>query len=244
MALKRSENSPESGVHWLTMRKSRVIAALMIGLALTSARAAEQVPLYLPAKVPNVLAVIKAPPEPGSAENRDDLNSVVHAQSAATPGDCARAKTLVDARLQTMFGMPYGPLTAKEVLRWTDLFGRIAADADLFAVELKRKFKRERPYNIDKRIVCLGKADKAFSYPSGSATIAAVFAGVLTRLYPNRSQEFLSRARQIGVDRVLVGAHHPADIRSGAQLGVQLEKLLWESKAFQAEVARIKLSKD
>lgn len=87
---------------------------------------------------------------------------------------------------------------------------------------LKNTIKRDRPCdrfdNFDAFIV---PSDK-FSFPSGHAAAAFVFATVLSHFYPSMFVLSYSIALLIGLSRVMLGVHYPTDIAAGAVLGISI----------------------
>lgn len=235
------QNSP-AGVSIPSMNQRMSFPILFAGVLLLMVKSLpagpEQVPTYLPASLPSILAVIKGPPDEGSVENAADLESVVRRQASAKTSDVERAKRSADPSLQTLFGKPHGPLPAADVQKLSRLFAVVADDTDLYVGQLKRTYKRLRPYARDSRIKCLGKPDKAFAYPSGAAAIASVFSRLLSDLYPSLRTEIERRASDIGDCRIVLGAHQPADIVTGTQLGEHLAKLFWNNARFQADLEK------
>lgn len=95
-----------------------------------------------------------------------------------------------------------------------------------FAVELplylilKNTIKRDRPcYRFDNFNAFIVPSDK-FSFPSGHAAAAFVFATVFSHFYPSMAELSYSVAVLIGLSRVMLGVHYPTDIVAGAALGV------------------------
>lgn len=168
--------------------------------------------------------LVPAPPARGSAAERADFDRLLEIQRGASPADRKRALAITDEKLGTLFGPPYGPLTPAEVERWSPAFAGIANDVEDAVGALKSHFKRPRPYNADPRVQSLARRDHGFAYPSGSAAVAQTFAQLLAGIDPARRERFLARAAQIGNDRIVVGAHHPADIQAGVVVGDLLEK--------------------
>lgn len=169
-------------------------------------------------------AELPPPPARGSDAERVDLELVLRVQRLATAADRERAARIKDEALGTLFGAPYGPLTAAEVARWSAAFAPIADETEDLVDALKKRYGRPRPYVLDHRIRCLAGRPGGLSYPSGAAAVAEVFARLLSRIDPSRQAAFLARAAQIGRDRVVVGAHHPSDVAAGLVLGDQLEE--------------------
>ncbi|WP_286237095.1 phosphatase PAP2 family protein [Neptuniibacter halophilus] len=83
---------------------------------------------------------------------------------------------------------------------------------------LKNTIKRDRPCDslpVDAYIV---PSDK-FSFPSGHAAAAFVFAGLVAHFYPGFTELAYSLAVMVGISRILLGVHYPTDIAAGAALG-------------------------
>jgi undecaprenyl-diphosphatase len=102
----------------------------------------------------------------------------------------------------------------------------LQAGLTAFALELplylllKNTIRRDRPcYRYTHFDAFITPSDK-FSFPSGHAAAAFVFAGVLAHFYPSFSGIAYSLATLIGLSRVMLGVHYPADILAGAALGI------------------------
>ena len=89
---------------------------------------------------------------------------------------------------------------------------------------------------------CVGKEknEKSPSYPSAHATCAMVYAIILAELAPYQRPALLERAREIGWNRVVAGAHYPSDVSAGRVLGQAIALALLSDRAFQEELARVK----
>jgi membrane-associated phospholipid phosphatase len=85
---------------------------------------------------------------------------------------------------------------------------------------IKRHFDRLRPFQVDPTIAPAGKLPKDASYPSGHSSSAFAAATVLSRLWPSRSMEFVTLARQVATSRMYAGVHFPSDVTVGARLGI------------------------
>ncbi|MGY8871398.1 MAG: phosphatase PAP2 family protein [Pseudomonadales bacterium] len=89
---------------------------------------------------------------------------------------------------------------------------------------LKNIIRRDRPcrrLDLESVITPLDK----FGFPSGHAAAAFVFASVLAHVYPSVGLLAYMTAMLIGVSRVVLGVHYPADIVAGAAVGVICAKL-------------------
>lgn len=130
-------------------------------------------------------------------------------------------------------GRSVGVLAAAAVLialvlrRWRDaalVVGSLVAGSAFFAA-IKLLVRRPRPALEEARVVQGG-----FSFPSGHATMAAVFyltiAFVLVRaarrgwLRVAIAIAAIAMVLWIGISRVYLGVHYPSDIAAGAALGV------------------------
>jgi undecaprenyl-diphosphatase len=84
---------------------------------------------------------------------------------------------------------------------------------------LKNTIRRDRPceqFGLEAAI----KPSEKFGFPSGHSAAAFVFATVLAQIYPSVALLAYSIAMLIGVSRVLLGVHYPADIVAGAVVGI------------------------
>lgn len=111
--------------------------------------------------------------------------------------------------------------------RWLDTVLLILAPvaAELFMAILKLLVHRPRPPLEDARIV-----DSGFSFPSGHATLAATFYGVVAFLLIVRARPEWLKALigvgaaiivfAVGVSRVYLGAHYSTDVMAGWALGI------------------------
>ncbi|MBY4678841.1 phosphatase PAP2 family protein [Marinobacterium arenosum] len=95
-----------------------------------------------------------------------------------------------------------------------------------FAIELplylllKNTIKRDRPCDrFDGFDAAIVPSDK-FSFPSGHAAAAFLFATVISNFYPTLGPLSYTLAALIGLSRVMLGVHYPCDIAAGALLGI------------------------
>lgn len=163
------------------------------------------------------------PPEPGSIAARADMAAVKGAQLLRTPaGDAWAVKMAKEGAVHVWrdFARRHREQTGK-VAGWLDtalLAGTIAANAAVTQVA-KRRYDRERPYEVDPSIRPPVKLPHDDSYPSGHASSAFAAARVISVLEPQLAKEAYSIASQVAVSRVYAGVHFPTDVVAGALLG-------------------------
>ncbi|WP_188751453.1 phosphatase PAP2 family protein [Marinobacterium zhoushanense] len=96
---------------------------------------------------------------------------------------------------------------------------------------LKNTIRRDRPCHRLAGFRAVIEPSDKFSFPSGHAAAAFLFATVLASFYPTLALGAFIVAAMIGLSRVLLGVHYPTDIAAGALLGVcsgVLSLHLWE----------------
>lgn len=98
----------------------------------------------------------------------------------------------------------------------TGLFA-YALELPLYLV-LKNTIKRDRPCDALPFEAYIVPSDK-FSFPSGHAAAAFVFATLIAHFYPAFTEISYFVAMLVGISRILLGVHYPSDILAGAALG-------------------------
>jgi undecaprenyl-diphosphatase len=113
------------------------------------------------------------------------------------------------------------PLDGVSFLR----LGLLAFAVELpFYLILKNVIRRDRPCQRLGFKSVVTPLDK-FGFPSGHAAAAFVFATVMAHVYPSVALFTYVVAMLIGLSRVVLGVHYPADIVAGAVVGVVCAKL-------------------
>lgn len=180
-----------------------------------------------------------APPAAGSKADLADLSTVKDWQRKRTPEQCARANAESRAAYEEFFG-DISPLPKPLPQAAAAVFKRVKAETDGVAARLKDEFKRPRPFLRDAALdPCLGKIG-GLSYPSGHAAISRLFALILADLVPSGKKEFLARADEAALDRVIGGVHHPSDIEAGKKLADRLYRAYKKSPAFRADMETLR----
>lgn len=102
-----------------------------------------------------------------------------------------------------------------------------AASGDGSTEPAKRYFKYGRPYRWSQDVSVVpaletaksGKLAEDGGFPSGHTAEAWRDALAMAYLVPQRFQEMLTRASELGEDRILAGMHSPLDVMGGRMLG-------------------------
>jgi acid phosphatase (class A) len=191
---------------------------------------------YLQNGAPNGIALLPAPPKPGSPEEAADLETVRSVFEART--DAEKSRAFKDSALSfALFAPAIGPEFDLEHLPQTRaLLQQVKKEIGIVIDIPKDHFKRKRPYLLDPHL-SLGDPEPSFSYPSGHSTRGTVYSMVLAELFPRKKEPILEFGRTIGWDRILIGKHFPTDVYAGRVLGQAIVKQLLSSPKFQQDLA-------
>ena len=183
--------------------------------------------------------VFTPPPADGSKEDLADLAVVREWEKKRTAAQCEKANAEAGADFESFFG-EISPFRKPLPSRAASALKRIKMETDGIAADIKERYNRPRPFLRDAGLEpCLGKIG-GLSYPSGHATISRMYALVLSELVPARRAEYLARADEIALLRVIGGAHSPADIEAGKRLAETLFPAYLESPAFRKEMEMLR----
>lgn len=108
------------------------------------------------------------------------------------------------------------PLTG-ELFLYSGLLA-FAIEVPLYLL-LKNTIRRDRPCHRFSCNAAIEPSDR-FSFPSGHAAAAFVFATLVSHFYPAMAPLSYGMAGLIGLSRVMLGVHYPCDIAAGALLGI------------------------
>lgn len=185
------------------------------------------------------LLLLPPPPPAGSPADTADLAIVRDWQIKRTETQCAKAKAEMYMEYDDFFGdlSPFSkPLNPSVV----NFLKRVAADSDTAVSKNKHLYNRPRPFNRDRSLSpCIGKVP-GLSYPSGHATVSRLYALILGELVPERKQQFMARADESALYRVISGVHHPSDIEAGKRLANMLYAQFLKNAPFRADMAAMR----
>lgn len=213
------------------------IAWLFLPLALVAAPAAGR---YLKAEAYDVAALIPAAPTDDSLTTRADLTVVRAVQARRTPEEVALAAYFVrdsvfqyDAAIGPWFNAANLPFAA-------EFFEQVRADRFAISTKGKELWARRRPPLLDPTVRAAIELPASGSYPSGHATMAFVWAGLLAEIFPEKREALLARAELVAWSRVVGGVHYPSDIAAGRWLGERLTRDFLAVPEVRAALERVR----
>ncbi|OGS11446.1 MAG: hypothetical protein A2234_04265 [Elusimicrobia bacterium RIFOXYA2_FULL_58_8] len=181
------------------------------------------------------LGAVPAAPAPGSAKDLADFEALFAWQAGRTQDDCTRARAEMEHSYEVFFGK-ITPFISPQPAAVREFFGNVGEDSVAAHRYMKDIYKRPRPFLRDERLKpCIARVS-GYAYPSGHATMSRLFALILGDLVPSRRREFLARADEAALNRVIGGVHHPTDIEAGRILANELYRNLSKAPEFAADM--------
>jgi membrane-associated phospholipid phosphatase len=97
-------------------------------------------------------------------------------------------------------------------------------DATIAAWDSKYAYRRTRPVGLNKLIPVIDVP----SYPCEYSVAAGAATTILSYLYPEKSDSFISMGQQLCASRIVSGVQYPSDVKQGFELGVAIAKKILE----------------
>lgn len=185
------------------------------------------------------LRAVPAAPADGSAQDKEDFRVLLDWQARRTGAQCARAKTQMSHNYEVFFG-EISPFPAPAPAEVAAFFKNVGKDSVAAHTYLKDVYQRQRPFVRDARIKPCIPPVKGLSYPSGHSAMSRLFALILSDLVPARRAEFMARADEAALNRVLAGVHHPTDTAAGKILADTLYKDLKKQADFVSDMKALR----
>jgi len=192
---------------------------------------------------PGSLASFSVPeyPAAGTAEYSRDLDALHLWQNKRSAGQCAAAESQQFAYISEFFPeykdfFDSLPGTDKEFLY------RIYEDAHTVNSRVKAGYKRPRPFLEDPTLRPCPEVGEipGYAYPSGHATMAAVFTRLMLAVDPGNAENIRKEGFQAGLNRIIAGVHHPTDIEAGTFLGEAVFDEFMKDGKFSGGVDRLR----
>jgi len=198
---------------------------------------------------PDSLALLPAPPQPGSPEFAADV--AAHKAALALRRTARWQQAIVDAsfspqNLGNKFLDALGieitpqhtPITYNLIYRLVSTLGGAASD------KAKQHYMRTRPFVHFNESTCLPEDEHILrgngSYPSGHTAFGWGAALVLAEISPERQDAILQRGYEYGQSRVICGAHWQSDIHAGRIIAAAAVAKLHTLPNFQRQLAAAK----
>lgn len=199
---------------------------------------------YLGKELPDSLALLPAPPPPGSAGFQHD--EAVSRASQKLKGTPRYALATADADLSFphtagAFECALGaPITERGTPYLYQLMKRVLTDAALATYGAKNHYNRVRPFVHYNEGTCKPDDEKFLrkdgSYPSGHTSIGWAWALVLTEIAPERRDALLARGRAFGESRLVCNAHWQSDVLEGRAVAAGAVALLHSNATFKSDM--------
>jgi acid phosphatase (class A) len=221
----------------------RRITLLLATLWLAGPAAAAPAPAthFLAVDAINLPALLPAPPADTSLVTHAELEVLYQLQVERTPAQVARAR-LVDAEDIFSFGSDVlGPwFEAKNLPRTAAFFAQVGDDLTPISRAAKGLYNRRRPAFLDARLKPCVEFSDTPSYPSGHGMRSALWASVLTTLFPDQAEGFAHRAAESRWGRLLGGVHYPSDVEAGRIVGEALAHAMLAQPGVQKALAEVR----
>lgn len=120
------------------------------------------------------------------------------------------------------------------------VFERALRGQDTVVNYQKLYYGRLRPWMIDPQINRCLEPPKTASYPSGHSTGSRLWANILGDIFPERKEEFIAKADQIGLNREIAGVHYHSDTLAGRKLGDMLYESMKITEDYKIHLKTIK----
>jgi acid phosphatase (class A) len=200
---------------------------------------------YLPrGGAPDSLAILPAPPAPGSAAQARDDEAARAAQTLNGSPRWALAATDADLSLPNAaraFACALGvEITEAGTPHTYTLLRRSMADVGLSTYPTKTKYQRTRPFVVTSTPTCTPDSEEFLrhdgSYPSGHSAVGWGWALVLAEAAPDRQNQILARGRAFGQSRVVCNVHWLSDTEEGRVMASATVARLHDSAEFRADM--------
>lgn len=191
-------------------------------------------------KIPSGEFSVPPPPKEGSEDYERDFRILHEEQVSRSKEQCDLARKQKWPGYAVFF-KDTQVLTQEEFERAEELGKKVLKFSERISVYNKKKYNRERPYNVDTTIKpCIDKPEGSKSYPSSHATEAATGACMLAEIYPDRAGALIEYGKDLGMLRVIAGVHHPSDVEAGWDLATSICNRLMQEADFKKEIKRLR----
>lgn len=186
--------------------------------------------------------LIPPPPAADSLVERAEIEVILNLQLARTSAQAARAQKIQNEDVFFFGADVLGDwFTSANLPKTGRFFAQLREDFTPVGHVTKKTFARRRPPFQDARIKPCVEFSDTSSYPSGHATQSAMWAVLLSEIFPDHAAGFAARAAETRWYRVLGGAHHPTDVEAGRVLGEAEARELLKNPAVQEAISELRI---
>lgn len=225
-------------------KSSRILTALALAGAAGLAIAAGSEPIgFLQAGYLDLIDVV--PPAPIPQEPRGIADREVFKLTRALKGsrrwDMAVADVATDtpSMMRDFACAARINMTPANAPRTAVLLERASRDSAAQTNQLKRFYRKKRPFLIDAGETCVAQTDAlatSYDYPSGHATRGWTWALVLAELLDDRAAPILARGRAFGESRVVCGVHDLSAVEAARMVASSTLAVVRTEPAYQEAV--------
>ena len=195
-------------------------------------------------EMPDGVALLPAPPEPGSAamqrdeQERDSaLRLTGSARYALASADANRQQANTMAAFQCAFGTEISEARTPALYR---LLGKVRLDVRAASYPAKSHFNRTRPFVMHDTRTCYPADEQNVrndgSYPSARGAVGFALAQVLAELNPARAREIMQRADEFGRSRILCDEEWLSDVDAGRLVAAATLRRIEQKREYRADL--------
>jgi acid phosphatase (class A) len=201
-----------------------------------------------PKQLPNSLALLPPPPEPGSAAFLHDEEVAKRSLALQNTPRFALAASDFDLTLPHFidsFSCALNAKITKENAPYLfTLLSRSFTDVGLSTYAAKNHYKRQRPFQNNGAPIAVPEAreflEKDPSYPSGHTALGWGFALILSEIAPGEADHIFARGRAFGESRIVCNHHWYSDLVWGRFMGAATVARLHADPTFSADLEAAK----
>ena len=194
--------------------------------------------------MPDAVALLPPPPEPGSAAMKRDeqgreeaLRLRGTARYELAFADANREQASTAAAFQCAFGAEISEARTPAVY---GLLGKVRLDVRAATYPAKSHFNRTRPFVMHDAHTCYPADEQNVrndgSYPSARGAVGFALAEVLAGLNPARAGEIRQRAEEFGRSRVVCDEEWLSDVEAGRVIAAATLRKIEQEPAFRADL--------
>lgn len=194
--------------------------------------------IFLPVGSVDSKKLIGPPPEVGSEEFGKQMFTVLWLQRTRTPSQVEFVREKLNfKRFEPLLEGQVNTVNISELRKLlASIINEVRGDYD----RLKAEYDYPRPFVANEAVKPATNSRPVGSYPSGHATRSVVYARILGEIFPDKKDELMQLALQIGYGRVIAGVHYPMDVLAGQRLGNAYSDVILANPEFKQKLHTVK----